>query len=400
MNETSSDLITSPATTRDLYSDELLLDPYPVYEELRSQGPVVWMEAHGAYVLPRFEQCRDALRNWRVFTSSQGVMMNDPINQMLGGQVMLCLDGEAHTKLRTIVGAPLTPKALVDVQAEIDLEAIGLVERLVATGTFDAAGELAQYLPVNVVSRLIGLPESGRDRLLDWARAAFNTIGPFNQRTLESLPLIEEMNGFITSACTRDEMVPGGWGAQLWDAQDRGDLAENDAQMQLNNYLGPALDTTVNSIGSMIWLFSQHPEQWTLLRDRPDLIGNAINECMRMESAIQGFARHTTKDDTIGGSTLPAGSRVLVLYGSANRDDRQFADPTRFDIERANARDHLAFGYGSHVCAGANLARTEMRALLEALLPRVRKFELVESSRRLNNVTRGFATCMVNALPA
>jgi cytochrome P450 len=132
MNETSSDLITSPATTRDLYSDELLLDPYPMYEELRSQGSVVWMEAHGAYVLPRFEECRDALRNWRVFTSSQGVMMNDPINQMLGGQVMLCLDGEAHTKLRTIVGAPLTPKALADVQAEIDLEAIGL-ERLVAT---------------------------------------------------------------------------------------------------------------------------------------------------------------------------------------------------------------------------------------------------------------------------
>jgi cytochrome P450 len=114
-----------------------------------------------------------------------------------------------------------------------------------------------------------------------------------------------------------------------------------------------------------------------------------INESMRMEP-IQGFARHSQNHPSV---PLPAGSRG---HGSANRDDRQFADPTRFDIERANARDHLAFGYGSHVCAGANLARTEMRTLLEALLPRVKKFELVESSRRLNNVTRGFATCMVN----
>jgi cytochrome P450 len=150
----------------------------------------------------------------------------------------------------------------------------------------------------------------------------------------------------------------------------------------------------------MIWLFAKHPDQWDLLRQRPDLASNAIDEVLRLESVIQGFARHTTADYQVGDTTIPEGSRVLISYASANRDDRKFADPDRFDIERTNASDHLGLGYGSHSCPGGHLARMEMRALLHALIPRVERFELGVTERKLNNVIRGLATCIVTTVPS
>ena len=163
----------------------------------------------------------------------------------------------------------------------------------------------------------------------------------------------------------------------------------------MNDYMGPSLDTTIFATANMIWLFARHPDQWTLLREQPDLTLNAINEVLRIETVIQGFSRVLTEDHTVDGTTMPAGSRVLVLYGSANRDERQFADPARFDITRTNASEHLALGFGAHSCPGGNLARLELRALLTALLPRVERFELVEAVPKLNNVLHGLGTCVV-----
>jgi cytochrome P450 len=144
--------MTAPTITYDIYSDESLSNPYPIYEELRSLGSAVWMEPHNAFVLPRYTACRDALRNWRVFASGNGVMMNDPMNAAASNQLMLCTDGERHSKLRSVVGAPLMTKALDNVRPLIETEATALVDRLVAQGTFDAVSEFAQHLPVTIVS--------------------------------------------------------------------------------------------------------------------------------------------------------------------------------------------------------------------------------------------------------
>ncbi len=392
-------LPTLPTTDRDVYSDAALADPYPIYAELRSLGSAVWMGAHQAFALTRFEACRDALRNWKVFTSARGVMMNEPLNRAASDQLMLCTDGERHSKLRAVVGAPLMNKALDSVRPLIETEANALVDRLIDQGTFDAVSELAQHLPVTIVSELVGLPEAGRQQMLPWAAAVFNSIGPMNQRCIDSIATLVEMNDFTNTQCTRDAVRPGGWAAALFDAVDRGEIDEHEPAMQLNNYTGPSLDTTINATSSMIWLFSQSPEQWNMLRQRPDLIPNAIDEVLRLETPVQGFSRCTTEVIRVDGTTIPADSRVLVLYGSANRDDRHFADPTVFDIARRNAGDHLGLGHGRHACPGANLARLEMRSLLTALLPKVARFDLVESTLAFNNTTRGLATCTVSVIP-
>jgi cytochrome P450 len=391
----------APATTDiDIYCDEVLTDPYPTYVALRQQAPAIFMTAHNSYMLTRYDECRAALKNWAVFSSAQGVMMNDPLNQIMAGRILLCTDGTRHGQLRATVAAPLTMRALADVRAEIDNEAVQLVERLVAAETFDVVRDLAEFLPVRIVSTLVGIPEEGRDRMVEWGSAVFNSIGPLNDKSNEGFRLRDEMNEFLTTRCTRETLTPGGWAIALYEAADRGDINPDDPARLMNDYMGPALDTTINATASMMWLFAKHPDQWDLLRQRPDLASNAIDEVLRLETVIQGFARHTTADYQVGDTTIPAGSRVLISYGSANRDDRTFAGPDRFDIERTNASDHLGLGYGSHSCPGGHLARMEMRALLHALIPRVERFELGPIERKLNNVIRGLATCIVTTVPS
>jgi cytochrome P450 len=386
-----------PTTEIDVYADDVLDDPYPAYAQLRSLGPVVFMEAHNAYVLPRYAACREALRNWQVFTSAQGVMMNDPLNQAFANNIMLCTNGDRHTRLRNTVAAPLTPRALAEVRGEIDAEAKALVGRLLEQERFDAVSELAYHLPVNIVSNLVGVPEEGRERMVAWAGATFTSIGPFNQRTAEAMGLLGEMGAFLETACVRENLRPGGWAAALYEAMDRGDLEAGEPAMLMNDYMGPALDTTINATSNMIWLFANHPDQWALLRKQPDLAANAINEVLRVETVIHGFSRVTTESYALDEYIVPSGSRVLISYGSANRDDTQFPDAARFDITRANAGEHLALGHGSHSCPGGHLARMEMRALLDALVPNVAAFELESCVRSLNNTTRGFASCVVTA---
>ena len=390
--------VAAPTSDLELYSDDALLDPYPRYQELRDLGGAVWLEAYGLYALSRFADCREALRNWPVFSSAQGVMMNDLMNQTLIG-IVLCADGEEHAAMRKVIGGPLTPQALAAVRTSITEEAERLVERLVAQGTFDAATELAHHLPVTIVSSLVGLPEDGREHMLEWADANFNCFGPMNQRTEEAFPVVREMVDYAFTECVPGKLTPDGWAAGIWAAAERGDIPAEKPPLMMNDYMGPSLDTTIFATANMIWLFARHPDQWTLLRERPDLMLNAINEVLRIETVIQGFSRVLTEDHTVDGTTMPAGSRVLVLYGSANRDERQFADPARFDITRANASEHLALGFGAHSCPGGNLARLELRALLTALLPRVERFELVEAVPKLNNILHGLGTCVVTVGP-
>jgi cytochrome P450 len=387
-------MINAVTSDIELYTDEALLDPWPRYRELRELGSTVWLERYEMFVHPRFSECRDALRAWQAYSSGQGVMMNDLMNETLRG-IVLCADGDEHAAMRRVLGGPLTPQALATARDAINDEAEKLVSRLVTQGTFDAATDLAHHLPVSIVSNLVGLPEAGRERMIEWAHANFDCFGPMNERTQNAFPIVQEMVGYAFNECVPGKLKPGGWAAGIWAAAERGEIPIEKPPLMMNDYMGPSLDTTIFAIGSMIWLFARNPSQWTLLRERPDLMRNAINEVLRIETVIHGFSRVLTGDHTVDDVTMPEGSRVLVLYASANRDQRHFPDPDVFDITRSNASEHLALGFGNHSCPGGNLARMEMRALLDALLPKVERFELGEVEPHLNNVLHGLARCIV-----
>jgi len=160
------------------------------------------------------------------------------------------------------------------------------------------------------------------------------------------------------------------------------------------DFIAPSLDTTILATASLFWLLGTHPDQWDLLRDNPALLRGAINEAVRVESPIRGFTRVATRDTAIDGCAVPAGTRVLLLYASANRDERKWEDPARFDIRRRNL-DQLGFGFGVHSCAGMHLARLEMECLMTAFLARVRRFSVAAPQWALNNTLRGLASLQV-----
>jgi cytochrome P450 len=378
-----------PTSSIDLYSDANLIDPYPGYAALRGAGPLVWLERLQMCVVARHQEVKEVLGNAEVFSSARGVMMNQAMNDTLRG-IVLCSDGAEHDAMRKVLMKPLTRSALGVLRDDIIEQAEGLAERLTAQGAFDAATDLAQHLPVTIVSNLIGLPEEGRQKMLEWAAANFNCFGPMNERTIGAFDTLKEMVGYALTQSVRGKLKPGSWAEMLHDAADRGEIPSDKPSLMALDYLGPSLDTTIFAISSAIWLFAENPDQWDLVRANPSLIPFAINEIIRMETPIQGFSRVAAQTHVLDGAEIPAGSRVIVLYGSANRDERKWPNPTRFDISRENVADHMAFGHGEHSCVGMHLARMEMAAVLIALAKRVKRFELGEMKRTMNNTLRGF----------
>jgi cytochrome P450 len=384
----------APASDIELYSTQALRDPFGHYRHLRDLGPVVWLSAYGMFALTRYEEVKAALANPKAFSSAGGVTMNNEMNEKLRGG-LLCSDSPQHDVLRKIIERPLTIKALGELRQRITDEAEALVGRLVAKREFDAATELAQHLPVTLVSELVGLPEEGRERMLGWAPANFDCFGPINERTKAAFPIVAEMVTYAFTQCVPGKLKADGWAQMIWDAADRGEIDASICPFLMNDYMGPSLDTTIFATTSAIWLLANNPSQWNLLRTNPALIPSAINEVVRVESPIQTFSRYVAVDHEIAGTILPAGSRAIVAFGSANRDERKWGDPETFRIERDGSSEHLGFGFGSHQCVGANLARMEIRALLTALAKRVERFEIIEMKRGINNVLRGIETCVV-----
>lgn len=373
----------------DLYSDQALLDPYPLYSQMRDLGPVVWIPALRCYALGRFAEVRSASLDHGVYSSASGVALDESINAIVAGTT-LASDPPVHTVLRGILGRPLRPNAVRDLATMMAVEAGALVDSLLDRDTFDAVADCAWHLPLTVVRNLVGVSEQAAERMPTWSAAGFDLSGPANARMQQAWGRTREMVDFMMSPTLRGELTPGGWGAQLFEAVDRGEIEESQARMMLADYLGPSLDTTMSASASALWLLGSHPDQWRLLKERPDLVDSAILEVLRLEAPIPSFTRLTTSAVAIGSCQVPAGSRVILWYASANRDERQWEHAERFDITR-NPVQHLSFGLGPHVCVGLHLAKLEMRCLLQALLAKVTTISVGEMQRIPNNGLRSIA---------
>lgn len=382
-----------PTSDVDLFTDEARVDPYPTYDELRALGPVVHLSRYDIYALPRYAEVRAALMDWRTFSSARSVFVDPDMNAQLEG-ITLCSDPPEHETMRAVLGRPLRQDRMRELAPRIEAEADTVVSRLVARGRFDAATELAEHLPMAVVSDLVGLPDQGREKMLAWAEAIWNVQGPANERFTEALPMVDEFLGFAVNDAVPGKIDPDGWAAHLYQAADRGEMPRDKCPVMMLDYVTPSLDTTILAITNTIALFAEHPDQWELLRADRSLIPHAINESLRLESPVTQFTRVLTEDHEIDGVPLAAGSRVALLYGSANRDERKYPDPTRFDITRRPS-DHLSFGRGEHVCIGMHLARLEMTALLERLADQVARFEVQSAVPLVNNGLRGLRTLEV-----
>ena len=347
----------------DLFADASLRAPFDDYRRLRDAGPIVRLRRPDVFAIGRFVDVQAALRASDLLISGEGVGFSDAFNAPKGMNVIQS-DGELHRRLRATVSRPLTPLKLRESRADLKAMIVSRVAALAGQGWFDAMKGLASFLPVEAIAHLVGLPAVGRERLLDWAAATFNLIGP--DQDSRDLEILAESRAFMASL-SEETVRDGSWAGELFAAARAGRLTHVEAMAAMSAYIVPSLDTTILAKGHLLYNLATLPDQWALLCGQPALIPSAVLEGVRRDSAIRWFSRVAAADYEVEGSVVPKGARVMLLYGSANRDERHYVEPDRFDVTR-DARDHLAWGAGAHMCAGMHLARMEMEVLLEALV--------------------------------
>lgn len=399
-------MATIPSYPYDIFTDEVLLDPHDHYRALRELGPIAWLDKHQVYVVPRYAEVREVLSDAKTFCSGQGVGLNQVANSFGAGRTTMMSDGDQHTYLRSIMAYGFTPRSLRNMRTDVEELATSRIAQLVERCTFDAVTDLARALPLALVPDLLGWPAGGREHLLEWAAASFDLLGPLNERATRAAAIAQvmiesaqKMIEFSEQAFADGESLPGSLGAAMHEAAQRGELGAQQVPLLVFDYIGPSLDTTISAIGSAVWLLAAHPDQWAALKADPSRVPNTLNEVLRLESPVRLLSRVTTTATNVGGYELDAGARLIVLYASANRDDRYFDRADAFDITRHNAGEHLGFGYGVHACAGQGFARLLSHAVLKALVEQVDTIELGEPVRGVNNLINAFESLPVTVHP-
>jgi cytochrome P450 len=375
-----------PRSSADLFSDEALRDPLPLFREIQALGPFVWLEAQQVLATARFAECRQILRAPDVFISGVGVGLNETSNGLTIDSV-LASDGALHNKLKNVLAKRFSPGAMKELKPAVQKRADELVDSLVNQGPFDAVRDLTQAFPLSVVCDFIGFPHEDRDKLLPWATAVFDFFGPPNGRCLAAEGPTRNAFAYAFDPSLPSRVLPDSAGSEIFASVTRGELTMPQGCILMMAYVSAALDTTIASLQHLLYLFATNPDQWLKLRGSLNLIPYAYNEVLRLGSPVRGFARVAAQDAEVNGVPLKKDARILLLYAAANRDPQAWNEPDRFDIAR-DASAHLSFGHGVHLCAGAPLARLEAHCMLEALANKVERIELHSATPLANNLVQ------------
>jgi cytochrome P450 len=370
-----------------LRSGETWADPWPMYAALRDSDPVHHVvpdnPGHDYWVLSRHADIWSAARDHETFSSAQGLTVNYNELELIGladNPPMVMQDPPVHTEFRKLVARGFTPRQVEAVEPKVREFVIDRIERLRAAGGGDIIAELFKPLPSMVVAHYLGVPDADRARFDGWTDAivAASASGPAG--VVSAGDAVMSMMGYFSELIERRRREPGDDTVSHLVAAGVG--ADGDISGVLSilaftfTMVTGGNDTTTGLLGGAVQLLHQRPEQQQLLARQPELIGDAVEEFLRLTSPVQGLARTTTRDVTIADTTVPAGRKVFLLYGSANRDERQFGpDAGELQVTR-RPRNILTFSHGAHHCLGAAAARLQSRIALTELLARCPDFEV------------------------
>jgi cytochrome P450 len=398
MNETAN----IPVLDIDPYVAENLIDPYPMHERMREAGPVVRLQPYPSLVAcARHEQVHAVLNDHANFISGAGVGLSN-FNLEAPWRpksLILEVDPPLHTQTRAILSRILSPKAVMQIRAAFTAEAQALVDRCLDKGEIDGIHDLAQIYPLKVFPDAVGVEPDGRENLLLYGDMVFNSMGPRNELLTRSSERVGPVTQWIMEHCQREHLRPGGFGDQIYQAADAGEITHEQAPMLVRSFLSAGVDTTINGIGNALFALAHHPEEYAKLHANPALARPAFEEALRWESTAQTFYRTTARDTEIAGVPAQENTKVLCMLASANRDPRKWPDPDRYDIERRPS-GHMAFGSGIHGCVGQAVARLEGEVVLTALARSVKRIEITgPHTRRLNNTLRALDTLPLRFIP-
>ncbi len=363
-----------------LLDPEVLANPYPLYRRLRTEAPVHWDPYLHAWVVTRYADVVTVLHHFsanRTPTPEQFAAMDlselGPIAQMMTRQ-MLFMDAPAHTRLRGLASMAFTPARVEVLRSHIRTILDDLMAPLVRAGHLDVIGDLAAPLPAIVTAEMLGVPTSDCDQLKAWSADFAEVLGNFQHnpdRASRTLKCVEEMTVYFRAAIRRMKTDPReGLINSFMTAEIEGDrLTEEEIIANCIVTMVGGQETTTNLIGNGVLSLLRHPDQLQRLREDLSLIPSAVEELLRYESPSQHTARICPRDTELGGKIIRKGQAVIAVMGAGNRDPERFRDPDRLDLGRTDNR-HLAFGWASHFCFGAALARIEGQLVFEALASR------------------------------
>ncbi|WP_413808239.1 cytochrome P450 [Streptomyces sp. OE57] len=386
-------------------------DPYPAYAELRERGRAHWFEPSRQWLIPRHADVGALLRDRRLgrtylhrfgheeFGRTAPPPEHEPFHT-LNDHGMLDLEPPDHTRLRRLVSKAFTPRTVEALVPTIQRLAEELVDSLVASGGGDLIETVAEPLPVAVIAEMLGIPPADRPALRPWSAdiCGMYELSPGEETARRAVRASVEFSAYLRELIEARRKAPGDdLISGLIAAYDEGDrLTEQEMISTCVLLLNAGHEATVNTTGNGWWALFRHPGQLALLRADPDaLLPTAVDELLRYDTPLQLFERWVLEDIEVGGTLIPRGSEVALLFGSANRDPARFDRPDTLDLSRTD-NPHISFGAGIHYCLGAPLARLELIASFGALLRKAPGLRLVkEPERGANFVIRGLRELQV-----
>ena len=364
-------------------------DPYPVYRRMRDEAPLYFSQRHGFWALSRYADVHHALKDGATFSSGR-LLLEDVSEVAL--PMIVGMDDPDHGRVRDLLKHRWTRRRVWALEAPVRALARGFLERFASSGRVDVMTEYAGLLPMAVISELLAVPE--RDRA--WLQERADTLLT-REDEVEALPetskqAFRDIHAYFDARIAERGRDPGDDMLGVLIAARRDGLLSHPELLGFCFLLIIAgNETTMKLIGNLVWCLAEDPAARARLAAEPARIPRAIEEALRHDAPVQMRPRTLTRDAELHGRKLREGETVALLLASANRDERQFTDPDRFDIER-DASGHLALGIGAHFCLGASLARLEARIALEELLARIPEWEIETSgARRIHTPSvRGF----------
>ncbi len=383
----------------DPFDQAYFADPWPYYAQMRDEHPVYRREVPNHRVWPHYwmlsraADVDDALGDWRTYSSARGTLIDTDITLLPPN--MFNMDPPRHDELRSILTRVLTPTRVAGLEPVVRAYARELVEGVKGNGAMDVSTEFAQMVPTITMCTLMDLPREDRSKFLRWN---LDTLAGADFTSPDALAAYGEMAAYWTELVAVRRAVPGNdLISQIIHTEVEGEpLSDAEIGGFCSLLHDAAQNTTMNMLTHGVLELGRHPEQRAKLAADPSKWPRAVDELMRYVSPVQGLARTTTRDVELHGVTIPQGDQVLMLYGSANHDERVFPNPDVFDIDRA-PKAHYGFGHGIHHCLGNAVAKLEIRCALDEVVRTLGEWQVDERSVERDQLvpTRGVAHARV-----
>jgi len=375
VTQTSSDVYYDP------YDLEIDNDPYVVWKRMRDETPLYYNERYDFYALTRFDDVEKGLVDWKTYISGKGsVLEMIKANYEVPPGSILFEDPPAHDLHRSLLSRVFTPRRMAAIEPMVREFCARSLDPMVGSGGFDFIRDLGAQMPMRTIGMLLGIPEEDQERIrdrLDEGMHLSEGVMPDRDQAYENLAT-DDFSEYIDWRAQHpsDDVMTELLNAEFEDVTG---TVRKLSRVEILNYIGllagAGNETTTRLIGWTGKVLAENPEQRQELVDDPTLIPNAIEELLRYEAPSPVQARYITRDVEHHGETVKQGNIMVLINAAANRDEREFPDPDRFDIHR-NMAHHLTFGYGIHFCLGSHLARLEGRVALDEVLKRFPRWEV------------------------